>query len=110
MNGERERERRGGEKAKLEVETVEKKERRRRRRAGVEERREEVGAWKKERRSLEEAEWRAKWLPPFQELSRCRKSGRVGAGSGEEEGAGVEVAAVGRKFKIEYLASNFHRS
>lgn len=35
-------------------------------------------------------------------------------GEEEEEGGRerrrVEVAAVGRKFKIEYLASNFHRS
>lgn len=74
---------------------------------------------------------RAKWLPPFQELSRCRKSlaqrkdekrtEREGAQGkkrrkGERETsrrratATAAAAAVGRKFKIEYLASNFHRS
>lgn len=83
---------------------------------------------------------RAKWLPPFQELSRCRKSlagarqkderktGRRRKREEKEEGrkasrarrqttttttvtaAAAAVDAVGRKFKIEYLASNFHRS
>lgn len=55
-------------------------------------------------RSRRGAESLAKWLPPFQELSRCRKSPSAWWGRR------WPLAAVGRKFKIEYLASNFHRS
>lgn len=85
----------------------------------MEERREEVGAWKKERgglsrrpsgeqngfllfRNYRDVGSLGGWGPPWWRARRRRRGGR--------ERRRAEVAAVGRKFKIEYLASNFHRS